>query len=99
MQNQNVKAYVDQNIQVFVNDVVLSSDNSIAESEEAFAELLNNNTLLTETKVELIEKNDCVISNTTKIKLAEIKLVDGNEKFADIRNLLFKHKKNKPNII
>ena len=96
LQNQNVKAYVDQNIQVFVNDVVLSADNSIAESEEAFVELLNNNTLLTETKVELIEKNDCVISDTAKIKLAEIKLADGNEKLADIRNLLFKHKKISP---
>ena len=64
--------------------------------EEAFVELLNNNTLLTETKVELIEKNDCVISDTAKIKLAEIKLADGNEKLADIRNLLFKHKKISP---
>ncbi len=96
LQNKNIKANVDQNIQLFVNDIVLLADNSITESEEAFVELLNNNTLLTETKVELIEKNDCVISDITKIKLAEIKLADGNEKLVDIRNLLYKHKKISP---
>ena len=96
LQNQNIKTYVDQNIQVFVNDVIFSAGNSIAESEEAFVELLNNNTLLTETKVELIEKNDCVVSDITKIKLVEIKLADSNEKLVDIQNLLYKHKKISP---
>jgi hypothetical protein len=93
LQNQNVKTYVIQNIETFVKEVVLSIDGSIAESEDAFVELLNNNTLLTETKIELIEKNDCVISDITKVKSAEIKLADGDEKSVDIRNLLYKHKK------
>lgn len=96
LKNQNIKAYVDQNIEVFVNDIVLSTGDSIAESEEAFVELLNNNTLLTEIKIELIEKNDCVISDIAKIKIVEVKLADANEKFVDIRNLLFKHKKVSP---
>ena len=96
LQNQNVKAYVDQNIEAFVKDVVLSTEEPLAESEDAFVELLNNNTLLTETKIELIEKNDCVISDIAKIKIVEVKLADANEKFVDIRNLLFKHKKVSP---
>lgn len=96
LQNQNVKTYVIQNIETFVKEVVLSIDGSIAESEDAFVELLNNNTLLTETKIELIEKNDCVISDIAKIKVVEVKLADANEKFVDIRNLLFKHKKVSP---
>lgn len=96
LENQNVKTYVGQNIETFVKDVILSTENSIAESEEAFVELLNNNTLLTETKIELIEKNDCVISDIAKIKIVEVKLADANEKFVDIRNLLFKHKKVSP---
>ena len=93
LHNQDVKTYVIQNIETFVKEVVLSIDGSIAESEDAFVELLNNNTLLTETKIELIEKNDCVISDITKVKSAEIKLADGDEKSVDIRNLLYKHKK------
>lgn len=96
LENQNVKTYVDQNIEAFVRDVILSTGDLIAESEDAFVELLNNNTLLTETKVELIEKNDCVISDIAKIKIVEVKLADANEKFVDIRNLLFKHKKVSP---
>ena len=96
LQNQNVKTYVVQNIETFVKEVVLSTDGSIAESEDAFVELLNNNTLLTETKIELIEKNDCVISDIAKINLVEVKLADANEKFVDIRNLIFKQKKVSP---
>ena len=93
LQNQNVKTYVIQNIEVFVKDIILSSEESIAESEEAFVELLNNNALLTDTKVELIEKNDCIVSDITKIKSFKIKLGESNEKTTDIRNLLYKHKK------
>jgi len=96
LQNQNIKAYIDQNIEIFVKNVVLSTGEPIAESEDSFVELLNNNTLLMEIKIELIEKNDCVISDITKIKLAEVKLANANEKFVDIRNLLFKHKKVSP---
>jgi hypothetical protein len=96
LQNQNVKAYVDQNIETFVKEVVLSTDGSIAESEDAFVELLNDNILLTETKIELIEKNDCVISDITKVKSSEIKFADGDEKSVDVRNLLYKYKKVSP---
>lgn len=96
LQNQNVKTYVVQNIETFVKEVVLSTDGSIAESEDAFVELLNDNILLTETKIELIEKNDCVISDITKVKSSEIKFADGDEKSVDIRNLLYKYKKVSP---
>jgi hypothetical protein len=93
LQKPNIKACVDQNIEIFVKNVVLSTGEPIAESEEAFVELLNNKTLLMETKIELIEKSDCVISDITKVKSAEMKLADGDEKSVDIRNLLYKHKK------
>ena len=93
LRNPNIRAYVDQNIETFVKNIVLSTGESIAESEDAFIELLNNNTLMAETKVELIEKNGCIISDITKIKSTEIKLADSDEKSVDIRNLLYKHKK------
>lgn len=96
LQNQNVKTYVNQNIEVFVKNIVLSTEESIDESEDAFTELLNNNALQTETKLELIEKNDCLVSDITKIKSFKIKLGENNEKTTDIRNLLYKHKKVSP---
>lgn len=96
LKNQNIKAYVDQNIEVFVNDIVLSTGDSIAESEGAFIELLNDENLMTETKAKLIEKNNCVVSDITQIKGAEIQLTDGENKAIDIRNLLYKCKKISP---
>ena len=96
LKKQNIKAYVDQNIDVFVNDIVLSTGDSMAESEEAFIELLNDENLATETKAKLIEKNNCVVSDITRIKGAEIQLADGDNKSIDIRNLLYKHKKVSP---
>lgn len=50
LKNQNIKAYVDQNIDVFVNDIILSTGDSMAESEDDFVELLNNEKLATEIK-------------------------------------------------
>lgn len=96
LKNQNIKAYVDQNIEVFVNDIVLSTGDSMAESEGAFIELLNDENLMTETKAKLIEKNNCVVSDITQIKGAEIQLTDGENKAIDIRNLLYKCKKISP---
>ena len=96
LENQNVKTYVGQNIETFVKDVILSTENSIAESEEAFVELLNNENLKTETKAELIEKNNCVVSDIAQINGAEIQLADGENKSIDIRNLLYKCKKVSP---
>ena len=96
LQNPNIKAYVDQNIETFVKNVILSTGESTTESEDAFVELLNNDALQTEIKIELIEKNDCLISDITKIKSFKIKLGESNEKTTDIRNLLYKHKKVSP---
>lgn len=96
LKNQNIKAYVDQNIEVFVNDIVLSTGDSMAESEGAFIELLNDENLMTETKAKLIEKNNCVVSDITQIKGVEIQLADGENKSIDIRNLLYKCKKVSP---
>lgn len=96
LKNQNIKAYVEQNIEAFVNDIVLSTGDSMAESEEAFIELLNNEKLMTETKAKLIEKNNCVVSDITRIKGSEIQLADGENKSIDIRNLLYKCKKVSP---
>ena len=96
IKNQNIKAYVDQNIETFVKDVILPTDDSMAESEEPFVELLNNENLMTETKAELIEKNNCVVSDIAQIKGIEIQLVDGENKSIDIRNLLYKCKKVSP---
>lgn len=96
MQNENVKAYVNQNIETFVNDIVLSTGDSMTESEDAFIELLNNEKLSTEIKAKLIEKNNCVVSDIARIKGAEIQLADGENKSIDIRNLLYKCKKVSP---
>ena len=96
IKNQNIKAYVDKNIESFVNDFVLSTGDSTTENEEAFIELLNNENLMTETKAELIEKNNCVVSDIAQIKGVEIQLADGENKSIDIRNLLYKCKKVSP---
>lgn len=96
LENQNIKTYVDQNIEAFVKDVILPTDDSMAESEEPFVELLNNENLMTETKAELIEKNNCVVSDIAQIKGVEIQLAGGENKSIDIRNLLYKCKKVSP---
>lgn len=96
IKNQNIKVYVDKNIESFVNDIVLSTGDSTTENEEAFIELLNNENLMTETKAELIEKNNCVVSDIAQINGAEIQLADGENKSIDIRNLLYKCKKVSP---
>ena len=96
LENQNVKTYVDQNIEAFVKDIVIPTGDSMAESEEAFVELLNNENLKTETKAELIEKNDCVVSDIARIKDTENQLADGENKSIEIRNLLYKCKKVSP---
>ena len=96
LENQNVKTYVGQNIETFVKDVILSTENSIAENEEAFIELLNNENLKTETKAELIEKNNCIISDITKIKGVVVQSPDGEIDLMDCQNSLYKNKKVKP---
>ena len=96
LKKQNIKAYVDQNIDIFVNDIVLSTGDSMAESEEAFIELLNDENLMTETKVKLIEKNRCIVSDITKINSIKIQLDDNKKETTDMRNLLYKHKKVSP---
>ena len=96
LENQNVKTYVGQNIETFVKDVILSTENSIDESEEAFIELLNNENLKTETKAELIEKNNCIISDITKIKGVVVQSPDGEIDLMDCQNSLYKNKKVSP---
>lgn len=96
IKNQNIKSYVDQNIEAFVRDIILSTENSIAENEEAFIELLNNENLKTETKAELIEKNNCIISDITKIKGVVVQSPDGEIDLMDCQNSLYKNKKVKP---
>lgn len=92
--NKKVKAYVDENIEDFVAKVMLSSGKNIAESEDAFVELLNMENLSRETKAELIEKNDCEISDLTKVSLDKLKSKDAKQ--VDLCDLLFAHRRVKP---
>lgn len=96
LKNQNIKAYVDQNIDVFVNDIILSTGDSMAESEDDFVELLNNEKLATEIKTKLIEKNNCVVSDITKIRGVVVQHPDGEIEVTDCQNLLYKYKKVSP---
>lgn len=96
IKNQNIKAYVDQNIDVFVNDIILSTGDSMAESEDDFVELLNNEKLATEIKTKLIEKNNCVVSDITKIRGVVVQHPDGEIEVTDCQNLLYKYKKVSP---
>ena len=92
--NKKVKAYVDENIEDFVAKVMLSSGKNIAESEDAFVELLNMENLSRETKAELIEKNECKISDLTKVSLDKLKSTDAKQ--VDLCDLLFAHRRVRP---
>ena len=94
MPNKKVKAYVDENIEDFVAKVMLSSGKNIAESEDAFVELLNMENLSRETKAELIEKNECKISDLTKVSLDKLKSTDAKQ--VDLCDLLFAHRRVRP---
>lgn len=96
LSNKYVKEYVLQNIEDFVRNVILSTENSTTESEDSFVELLNMESLLTELKIELIERNDCVVSDVAKIKSVEIILADAENKSVDLRNILYEYKKVNP---
>ncbi|OWV15014.1 hypothetical protein B7990_14650 [Fibrobacter sp. UWB4] len=87
MPNKKVKAYVDENIEDFVDKVMLSSGKNIAENEDAFVELLNMENLSRDTKAELIKKNDCEISDLTKVSLDKLKSTDAKQ--MDLCELLF----------
>lgn len=94
MPNKKVKAYVDENIEDFVDKVMLSSGKNIAESEDAFMELLNMENLSRDTKAELIKKNDCEISDLTKVSLDKLKSTDAKQ--VDLCELLFARRRVKP---
>lgn len=87
MPNKKVKAYVDENIEDFVAKVMLSSGKNIAESENAFVELLNMERLSQNAKAKLIEKNDCKISDLAKVVFNKVKSVDGKQ--VNLCDLLF----------
>ena len=94
MPNKKVKAYVDENIEDFVDKVMLSSGKNIAENEDAFVELLNMENLSYAAKAKLIEKNDCEISDLTNVSLDKLKSKDAKQ--VDLCDLLFAHRRVKP---
>lgn len=94
MPNKKVKAYVDENIEDFVAKVMLSSGKNIAESEDAFVELLDMENLSYAAKAKLIEKNECKISDLTKVALDKLKSTDAKQ--VDLCELLFAHRRVKP---
>ncbi|WP_405328631.1 hypothetical protein [Fibrobacter sp.] len=92
--NKKVKAYVNENIEDFVTKIMLSSGKNIAESEDAFVELLNMENLSRESKAKLIKKNECEISDLTKVSLNKLKVTDPKQ--VDLCELLFVHRRVKP---
>lgn len=85
--NKKIKAYINENIEDFVAKVMLSSGKNIAESENAFVELLNMERLSQNAKAKLIEKNDCKISDLAKVVFNKVKSVDGKQ--VNLCDLLF----------
>lgn len=68
IENKTVKEYINQNLELFVKDIVLTTDN-LSEDEESVLKLLNSEQVSDDLKKSLIEKNNCVISDITKISL------------------------------
>ena len=68
IENKTVKEYINQNLELFVKDIVLITDN-LTEDEESVLKLLNSEQVSDDLKKSLIEKNNCVISDITKISL------------------------------
>ena len=68
LENKTVKEYINQNLELFVKDIVLTTDN-LTEDEESVLKLLNSEQVSDDLKKSLIEKNNCVISDITKISL------------------------------
>jgi hypothetical protein len=66
-------AYLNTNIEIYVEDVLLEIPENINESEEAIVFLLNNKTLSKELKNNLIIKQNCILSNIGSIDELEIK--------------------------
>lgn len=68
LENKTVKEYINQNLELFVKDIVLTTDN-LTEDEESVLKLLNSEQVSDDLKKSMIEKNNCVISDITKISL------------------------------
>lgn len=96
LRNENVVNYIKQNIETFVRKVVLFENAPVAENENSFIELLNMELLDTTTKIELIKRNDNLVSDLNKVKSVELVLADNENNSADLKNSLFKYKKIKP---
>ena len=98
LENKTITEYLNQNLEVFVKDVILTTDN-LAEDEESFLELLNSEQVSDDLKKSLIEKNNCVISDITKISLKTpvgATAEDATESCSDLWNLVISNKKISP---
>lgn len=67
--NKNVKDYVNQNIASFIKNVILPVGDDMSENEESFIEILNNSSLSADLKEDVIKKNNCVVSDITRIAI------------------------------
>lgn len=67
LSEKSVKEYAVKNIESFANNIMLCRSGAMSESEDSFVELLNFDSLSESTKNELIRRNNCKVSDITRI--------------------------------
>lgn len=71
-QAKNLIEYLEENINFYVENVLLKIDTNTQESEEIILKLLNDDDILPNNKIAIIEKEETKIQDITKVKNKEL---------------------------
>lgn len=87
----NLKKYIEDNIEEYVKNVLLQLPNNISETEENVIDLLNNENLTDELKKEIIKKQTIVIEDLFEIDsiLIQKNLFQHNKIYPSWENIMF----------
>lgn len=87
--NNDIIGYIDENIEDYVSDILLSDNISINDNEEDVIKLLNNNTLKTTIKEEIITKVNTTIKDIEKVDKDMWKsLLENNKVYPSWNNVM-----------
>lgn len=77
--------FIDDNIEVYLNNILLKLDNNNNESQESVLSILNNSKVIEKTKIEFIKKVSFSIKELSKIKDLNIREILLNQNKIDIK--------------
>lgn len=71
-EKDELKNYINNEINYYIENVLLKSDNKLSEKEKFFLDILNNNEVDKENKIDLIEKSETIIERIDSVDMKEL---------------------------